>query len=310
MIMEVIELSEKGKRTADIEARIASLKKEAEQMEATRIAFEKKLNEAKAEYAEMIPVLQKKIADIDTKIIELQHEKTGYLDTLRGLGLRVKVKGGVIGKREGGLAAKMYELMQGVGVGGQITNKDIQEHLNSVSGYVGMSPREAVKTMAKLLKRAEQVEDVKSQWLRRAENAETERDNLREQVRGLVNVISAAAPLSWAAGGDEAAANAWEIKAIEALDAARGEKEGMMTLRQCEVFASTKQYPEEFLGCAFFHGFMQDHKEYDSGPGSIPVALIEWVSSVNAVGTNPAHTGGTVVTVDPGQIRFLYNPTM
>ena len=82
-----------------------------------------------------------------------------------------------------------------------------------------------------------------------------------------------------------------------------------MLLRQVEVFATAKQNPEDFLGLALFHKFVQDHREYECGPGHIPSAIVEWVGNVNTMGSCPGHRGGQGVTVDPGQLRFLYAPT-
>ena len=80
-----------------------------------------------------------------------------------------------------------------------------------------------------------------------------------------------------------------------------------MTLRQCEVFLTYEQLPEESLGLAFFHGFMQDHTEVSGGVIAV-VAVIEWESNSEAI--NLPHKKGQVAIVDPPQIRFLNVPTM
>ena len=130
-------MSEKGKGTG-IEARIAALKAQAEVAEKERVKLEAMAQEARKDAETIIPKIQAEAAAIDGEIQKLQQRKSALLDQLRLLGLKVKAKGGVVGKREGGLADKMKELMSGVGVGGQITNSNIQEHLGSASGYVGI----------------------------------------------------------------------------------------------------------------------------------------------------------------------------
>lgn len=43
--------------------------------------------------------------------------------------------------------------------------------------------------------------------------------------------------------------------------------------RKVTVFADSKKLVVEYAGV--FHGFSQDHMEYESGPGNFPVAIIE-----------------------------------
>src|SRR3990167_6390670 len=88
---------------------------------------------------------------------------------------------------------------------------------------VACNPRNFLRTVANLLKRTEQAE-VSYERERNANNvacAEIEREDLRRRLDRLVGIISEAAPLAWAAGGNEEAAKAWEIKAMAAITVAR-----------------------------------------------------------------------------------------
>ncbi len=119
---------------------LAELEAQSKKLEKARQDMERMIQEKKAKAAEMIPKIQQKIAGQDKIIQDATAERSRLQGQLKLFGITVKGIGGrgAIGKREGGLAGKMKELVAGVGVGGTITNADIHEHLGSASGYVGM----------------------------------------------------------------------------------------------------------------------------------------------------------------------------
>ena len=132
-------MSEEKRKKVGIEARIAELKELAGKAEKARLELEKAAQEARKEAETIIPKIKEEAASIDTEIAGLQQRKASLMEQLRLLGEKVKIKGaGKIGAREGGLADKMKEMIRNIGVGGTMTNKDIQEYLGSASGYVGM----------------------------------------------------------------------------------------------------------------------------------------------------------------------------
>jgi hypothetical protein len=126
--------SEKG-----MEKDLAELEAQSKKLEKARQDMEKMIQEKKAKAAEMIPRIQQKIAEQDKMIAEATAERGRLLGQLKLFGITVKGVGakGALGKREGGKYGIMSELVQGVGVGGTLTNADIQDKLGS-SGYTGM----------------------------------------------------------------------------------------------------------------------------------------------------------------------------
>ena len=124
-------------KRSPLDEKLAALKAAAAKEEAARIELEKVLQDARKEAETYLPKLREEVAAIDAKITELQQTKSGYLEQMKLLGEKVG-KAGKGKPREGGMADKLKELMRGVGVGGTLTKKDIEEHLGSVSGYVGM----------------------------------------------------------------------------------------------------------------------------------------------------------------------------
>ena len=127
--------SEKG-----MEKDLAELEAQSKKLEKARQDMEKMIQEKKAKAAEMIPRIQQKMADQDKIIADATAERGRLMGQLKLFGITVKGIGGkgVIGKREGGKYDMMKTLLQSVGVGATLTNADIQEHLGTASGYVGM----------------------------------------------------------------------------------------------------------------------------------------------------------------------------
>jgi len=127
---------------SDLENRLKALREQATRFEKERIALETMASEARKSAAELVPKLNAEIADVDAEIKDLQTKRAGLVEQLKLLGIKVQARAagatGVIGARGTGLSEKMKELMTSVGVGGKITNADIQEALGSASGYVGM----------------------------------------------------------------------------------------------------------------------------------------------------------------------------
>lgn len=124
-------------KKSEVEETVAALKEQAERVEAERLKLEKMAQEARKKAEVVIPKIKARVETIDAEIIKLQQERSRLLGQLKLLGLKVKGKG-ARGARAGGMGDKLKELMRGVGVGATITNRDIQEHLGSSSGYVGM----------------------------------------------------------------------------------------------------------------------------------------------------------------------------
>jgi len=122
-----------------MERDLAELEAQSKKLEKARQDMEKLIQEKKAKAAEMIPRIQQKIAEQDKIVAEATAERGRLLGQLKLFGITVKGVGakGALGKREGGKYGIMSELVQGVGVGGTLTNADIQDKLGS-SGYTGM----------------------------------------------------------------------------------------------------------------------------------------------------------------------------
>ncbi len=124
----------------ELQSKIATLKKLQEEAAEARAKLEAEIQKTQKEAEQIIPVIRNEINEIDTKIAELQKQKSEKMETLKALG--VKIGAAKKGRRGGGLSEKLKALINGVGVGATLTNKDIEEHLESSSGYVGMLIKE------------------------------------------------------------------------------------------------------------------------------------------------------------------------
>ena len=126
-----------SKKKPSVEERIAALKAQGDKIARERAQYELMAQEARKEAETLIPEIQGRIAAIDGKITELQQERSAHLETLKALGLKVKVTGK--GKeRAGGMKEKLRDMIRSVGIGAEISNADIKEFVGSSSGYVGM----------------------------------------------------------------------------------------------------------------------------------------------------------------------------
>mgnify|MGYP001584494294 CR=1 FL=1 len=63
-------------------------------------------------------------------------------------------------------------------------------------------------------------------------------------------------------------------------------------MRECRVFKNYRKDESDFIKIAIFHGFFQDHVEFESGLGHTVVAIVEY-------------DDGNVNIVDANQIQFI-----
>lgn len=127
-----------------VDKELQDLERELKKFEEARLRMEKTLAEKKTKLAEVIPKLQAKLAEQDKIIVEANAERARIMQQLKLLGFSVKGAKAGVGKREGGKYDKMREMIMGVGIGGSITNAEIQDFLESSSGYVGMIVKDAI----------------------------------------------------------------------------------------------------------------------------------------------------------------------